>query len=151
MLTGRQVVKEHLEMKMRYRSHLYMELNLHLQTFGRKLKIWNILLIPACYLSVYVQQSHSAYVILRQQMEKFEFGRINCKNFLKSYRLYITLPDTATGVTCTAGTQKHKPFAKLHVTQVFLIFQEGNLTFPHSRVVCTCITRYFQYYVEWFQ
>lgn len=31
MLTGRQVVKEHLEMKMRYRNHLYMELNLHLQ------------------------------------------------------------------------------------------------------------------------
>lgn len=61
------------------------------------------------------------------------------------------LPDTATDVTCTARTQKHKPFAKLHVTQVFLIFQEGNLTFPHSRVVCTCITRYFQYYVAWFQ
>lgn len=61
------------------------------------------------------------------------------------------LPDTATGVTCTARTQKHKLFAKLHVTQVFLIFQEGNLTFPHSRVVCTCITRNFQYYVEWFQ
>lgn len=63
------------------------------------------------------------------------------------------LPDTATctDVTCTAITQKHKPFAKLHVTQVFLIFQEGNLTFPHSRVVCTCITRYFQYYVAWFQ